>query len=146
MTELSNTEQELVEEVKGILEAFGTKTKETCDEQPYLMMMIAKLCEARNKALAQILALIKEALPELAKEAGYGMPIDDDGKALIEYHHAWAKANGYTLLSDDQSLPDIPEFAYDKSEDRKLLKRGAINYSKLLADWRRVILPEIKGR
>jgi len=33
-------------------------------------------------------------LERLAREAGYGMPIDNDGTALIAYHHAWAKANG----------------------------------------------------
>jgi hypothetical protein len=44
------------------------------------------------------------------------------------------------ILSSDQTLPEIPEFQYDKAEDRPLLKRGAINYSKMLTGWRKVVL------
>ena len=48
------------------------------------------------------------------------------------------KEAGYMKLAEDQSLSRIPSFSYDKEEDRKLLQRGAINYSKLLAGWRKV--------
>lgn len=47
---------------------------------------------------------------------------------------------GYVKLADDQNLPEIPLFLYDKEEDRELLKRGAINYSKMLSKWRKVIM------
>ena len=50
------------------------------------------------------------------------------------------KEAGYVQLAEDQNLPAIPEFQYDKQEDRELLKRGAINYSKMLSDFRRVEL------
>ena len=43
-------------------------------------------------------------------------------------------------LDPDQSLPEIPEYPYDKPEDRLLLQRGAIIYSKMLASYRRVKL------
>lgn len=43
------------------------------------------------------------------------------------------------ILSDDQSLPEMPDFQYDEEEHRPYLKRGAINYSKLLANFKRVI-------
>ncbi len=49
---------ELRKEIGDILECFGTRMKEICDEQPYLMMLIAKSCEARKEALTKILALI----------------------------------------------------------------------------------------
>ena len=50
-------DKELRGKVGEILEGFGIKMKEICDEQPYLMMLIAKSCEARNEALEQIIAL-----------------------------------------------------------------------------------------
>jgi len=43
--------------------------------------------------------------------------------------------DGICIKSDDQSLPEIPEFQYDKEEHRPYLKRGAINYSKMLVGW-----------
>jgi len=39
------------------------------------------------------------------------------------------------LECENQNLPEIPEFQYDDPEKREWLKRGAINYSKLLSDW-----------
>ena len=46
------------------------------------------------------------------------------------------------IVADDQSLPEIPEFQYDEEDKRKWLKRGAINYSKMLSNWRKVIPKE----
>ena len=34
----------------------------------------------------------------------------------------------------EAELPDIPTFGYDKETDIPLLKRGAINYSKMIKD------------
>ncbi len=51
-------------------------------------------------------------------------------------------AEGHPLLAvlaKDQTPPAIPDFQYDKTEDRPLLKRGAINYSKMLGGWKRVV-------
>ena len=42
---------------------------------------------------------------------------------------------GIRIEAEDQSLPDIPEFGYDKEEYRPYLRRGAINYSKMLTNW-----------
>ena len=56
------------------------------------------------------------------------------------------KGKGYTAdkdlveLDPHQSLPTIPEFQYDRPEDIPLLRRGAINYSKMLANYRKVKL------
>lgn len=73
------------------------------------------------------------------------LPIDTSNHcyALADETIVFIKKVGYVRLADDQSLPEIPSFSYDREEDRKLLHRGVINYSKLLADWRRVIL-EVK--
>ncbi len=45
---------------------------------------------------------------------------------------------GLWVEAADQELPEIPEFQYDKLEDGALLRRGAINYSKLLSGWKKV--------
>ena len=42
------------------------------------------------------------------------------------------------VKAESQTLPEIPSFAYDGREYRELLRRGAINYSKLLSDWVKV--------
>ncbi len=61
-----------------------------------------------QEALSYI-ALIKEALPELAKEAGYALPEDwKDLDRFLLLAEDWAKANGYVELADDQSLPTNP--------------------------------------
>jgi len=39
------------------------------------------------------------------------------------------------VVEKESKLPDIPDFQYDKPEDWRLLKRGAINYSKLFGGW-----------
>src|SRR3990172_152762 len=39
------------------------------------------------------------------------------------------------VRTENQTLPEIPSFAYDKEDERPLLIRGAINYSKLFTDW-----------
>ena len=46
-------------------------------------------CDCCNKEVAQLLALIKEALPELAKEAGYVKL--DDYKPLLETYQSAIK-------------------------------------------------------
>lgn len=47
---------------------------------------------------------------------------------------------GLLIKDDDQVLPEIPEFQYDEEEYRPYLRRGAINYSKMLRDdWVKVI-------
>ncbi len=52
----------------------------------------------------QILALIKEALPELAKEAGY-IPLHSLNETIgVKSLHQWAKANGYVKLAGDQTI------------------------------------------
>ena len=95
----------------------------------------------------------KGKILSLFKEAGYKSP--EEVKDLLdkkdiyfeefrketnkEFQTLLTKAReGYVKLATDQTLPEIPEFAYDKLEERRLLKRGAINYSKLLAGWRKV--------
>ena len=47
------------------------------------------------------------------------------------------------VMAEDQELPDIPEFTYDSTFKRTWLKRGAINYSKLLTNFVKVL--EVKG-
>ena len=42
---------------------------------------------------------------------------------------------GLAVVERDAKLPEIPLFLYDKYEDRGLLRRGAINYSRMLAGW-----------
>ena len=69
------------------------------------------------------------------KEAGWVSPeyLKEFGRTV---HYA-AKV-GWVKLSEDQNLPEIPDFQYDKIRDRELLRRGAINYSKMLSRWRKV--------
>ena len=43
------------------------------------------------------------------------------------------------ILDENQESPGIPSFQYDKEEDGKLLRRGAINYSKMLTKWRKIL-------
>ncbi len=40
---------------------------------------------------------------------------------------------GLAVVDRDAELPEIPTFLYDKEEDRALLRRGALNYSKMLS-------------
>ena len=63
-----------------IIEDFGTQMKSICDEQPYLMMLIAKSCEARNEALAQILNLFKAEVDKLTV-------IGQDPVAIAQLQH-----------------------------------------------------------
>ena len=39
------------------------------------------------------------------------------------------------VIKGERELPAIPEFLYDKEEYRPYLKRGAINYSKMLTGY-----------
>jgi len=45
---------------------------------------------------------------------------------------------GVVIADESAELPEIPEFQYDKEEYRSYLKRGAINYSKMLGNYRQV--------
>ncbi len=80
--------------------------------------------------------LVKETLPELAKEAGYKSPEEckncADGFISTcendDLRAAWAKANGYVKLAKDQSLPyrmytDGSPKAYKQSQ-QDMLKAG----------------------
>ena len=93
------------------------------------------------KEADKILALIKKA--GWIDPATVVMPGEFGTPKAAEMLHEWATANGYVQLAEDQSLPEIPSFAYDKVEDRELLQRGAINYSKMFTGWRKVKL-EVK--
>ena len=59
-------------------------------------------------------------------------------KKMVDLILARIKEAGCAQLAEDQELPEIPAFQYDSEEDQKLLRRGAINYSKLLGNWRKV--------
>jgi len=45
---------------------------------------------------------------------------------------------GVLIESEHPDVPEIPEFGYDPEEYRPYLKRGAINYSKLLSGFCKV--------
>ncbi len=71
----------------------------------------------------------------------------DEAKQIANEQIEVLKAHGCVLKDPDQTMPEIPSFEYDKEDDRKLLRRGAINYSKLLTMFVRVIeLQEGKGK
>jgi hypothetical protein len=61
-----------------------------------------------------------------------------DLKTTLERLRKVFKVAGGVFLDPDQNLPLIPDFQYDKKEDRKLLRRGAINYSKMLTNFRKI--------
>lgn len=42
------------------------------------------------------------------------------------------------FVDRDAELPEIPDFQYDAEDVRLWLKRGAINYSKMLGSWQKV--------
>jgi len=99
-----------------------------------------------NEAADQILAYVR---PLIEAEVEKRLCFDENGKDLRDLckicketleaeHLEKMKAQGWRQLEEDQALPEIPSFAYDSEEDRKLLRRGAINYSKLLSEWRRI--------
>ena len=47
---------------------------------------------------------------------------------------------GKLAIVEEAELPEIPDFQYDKEEYRPYLRRGAINYSKLLKNnWVKVV-------
>jgi len=59
--------------------------------------------------------------------------------AYLEQADAILALPDIEVRAENQSLPEMPPFAYDKDDERPLLIRGAINYSKLLTDWVKVI-------
>lgn len=78
-------------------------------------------------------AAIQDAWDEKSHDLWGTFKDDAAGRIL-----ALLREHGLVELDEDQSLPEIPEFQYDKPEDRPLLQRGAINYSKLLSGFRRI--------
>lgn len=43
------------------------------------------------------------------------------------------------LIDREKQIPNIPEFQYDAAENRPYLVRGALNYSKMLTNYYKVI-------
>lgn len=100
---MTETEQELIKRMAFQLFDIWKEAKSS-EEDNWDNVLFEQLSE-KEKAeyyltAKRFVGYYKEALPALAREAGYGMPIDNDGTALIAYHHAWAKANGYVKLKE----------------------------------------------
>ena len=126
-------------------------------EHPLLNVPFNELTEAQkdqdrewaDRVLALIVEagwlLIDPATPKIPYDVELGedqilivMPGEFGTPKAAEILHEWATANGYVKLAEDQTLPEIPSFAYDNEENRELLQRGAINYSKMFTGWRKV--------
>ena len=91
-----------------------------------------------NKAREQAVEKIVELLWEEFENQTLCFGGDEKAKSAANRIVTMFESLGYVLKGPDQSLPEIPSFAYDKEEDRPLLHRGAINYSKMLAGWVKV--------
>ena len=78
-------------------------------------------CQDARDAVSRILAI-----PALAHLLALAEQAEQEGFEVV-------------VVDNKAELPPIPDFRYDKEEDRELLRRGAINYSKLLSGWRKVV-------
>ena len=83
----------LEEEVKNIVKGALIKL-EQFPKDAFLEEVCEEVVKLASETAAQILAFIKEA--------GYGQlpPLEE----LEKHYHAWAIANGYVKLADDQSF------------------------------------------
>ncbi len=102
---------------------------------PYVSLRDGATISA-NEIADQILVLTKEALPELAKEAGYQLEID--ANAQLEYFSECfenlARNRGYVKLAEDQTV-DIPDEIFFSQEARRC---GFTKRSFSEAGWQKV--------
>ncbi len=139
------TEQELEERIIQILidYSLGHKRLESFPEDFHFSLYNG----LRETTCNQILALVKEALPELAKEAGYKLPeeireiIKQSAFALSDKHKREVEEArlGYVKLAKDRSLPKRTRASRDYELDRYVgIGHKTAQQDMLKSGWRKV--------